>query len=78
MNLLPKRCFTKIVFYLLFITACLVATDARALEINEDGRSLILEAQQTYRSDMENRPVIEAPLIKSYADLIVKKLVPNL
>jgi tetratricopeptide (TPR) repeat protein len=76
MNLLPKRCFTKIIFYLLFFNACLVATDARALEINEDGRSLILEAQQTYRSDMENRPVIMDPMIKSYADLIVKKLVP--
>jgi hypothetical protein len=77
MNLFPKRCFTKLVFYLLFFSACLVATDARAFEINQDGRSLILEAQQTYRSDMENRPVIEDPLIKSYADLLVKKLVPK-
>ena len=77
MNLLLKRSFTSIVFYLLLFSTCLVATDARALEINEDGRSLILEAQQTYRSDMENRPVIEDPLIKSYADLLVKKLVPK-
>jgi hypothetical protein len=77
MNLLPKRGFTKIVFFLLFLSACLIATDARAFEINEDGRSLILEARQTYRSDMQNRPIIIDPLIKRYADHIVKKLVPK-
>ena len=77
MNLLRKPCFFKIVFRLLFVLPCLAAPETRALEINEDGRALILEAQQAYRSDMENRPVVTDPSLKRYADPIVKKLVPK-
>ena len=77
MNLLRKPCFFKIVFCLLFFLPCLAAPEARALEINEDGRVLILEAQQAYRSDMDNRPVVTDPSLKRYADPIIKKLVPK-
>jgi len=62
---------------LYFLIACFFAADARALEVNEDGSALILEAKQTYQSDMENRPVITDPSVKNYAGLIVKRLVPK-
>jgi tetratricopeptide (TPR) repeat protein len=53
------------------------SSNLRALEINDDGRTLILEAQQTYRSDMENRPVITDEVITGYATNLVKSLVPK-
>ena len=49
---------------------------AWGLEVNEDGKALILEAQQTYRGDMENRPVVTDENVKGYVEGIVKRLVP--
>jgi len=59
------------------VMACFAASEARALEINDDGRALIIEAQQTYRSDMQNRPVVTDKAINAYAANIVKRLGPK-
>ena len=60
-----------------FLVLCFASSNIRALELNDDGRALIIEAQQTYRSDMENRPVITDEAITSYATTIVKNLTPK-
>ena len=77
MNLSIKHPLIRSGLCLCLSMACLAATDARALEVNEDGSALILEARQTYRSDMENRPVLTDPSVKDYAGLIVERLVPK-
>ena len=77
MNLLIEHPLSRNGLCLYFLMACLAAADARALEVNEDGSALILEARQAYQSDMENRPVITDPSITDYAALIVKRLVPG-
>jgi tetratricopeptide (TPR) repeat protein len=48
-----------------------------AIEVNEDGRALIMEAQQAYESDMRDRPVVTDASVHGYADTIVKSLVPK-
>ena len=63
--------------YLYFLVLCFSSSNLEALEINDDGRTLILEAQQTYHSDMENRPVITNKVITGYVTKIVKSLVPK-
>lgn len=77
MNPFNQRRRTRIELCLCFSMACLAAADARALELNEDGVALILEASQTYQSDMENRPVVTDPSVRDYAGQIVKRLVPR-
>ena len=60
-----------------FFVLCFSSSSIGALEINDDGRALIIEAQQAYRSDMEHRPVITDTTITSYAADIVKNLSPK-
>ena len=43
----------------------------------EDGRELILQAQQAYRSDMENRPVVTDKTVVNYINGIVQRLTPK-
>ena len=52
--------------YLCFLVLCFFSSNLEALEINDDGRALILEAQQTYHNDMENRPVITLYFLSLY------------
>lgn len=77
MNFMNRLNLFKKVFGVSFLILCLSLPGAWAFEVNEDGESLILEAQQTYRSDMENRPVITDKAITEYATNIVKSLVPK-
>jgi tetratricopeptide (TPR) repeat protein len=58
------------------LTLGIAFTDATALELNDDGRALILEARQTYRSDMQNRPVSMDKTTNAYAAGIVERLAP--
>ena len=64
-------------FCVCFLVLCFASSSIRAVELNDDGRALISEAEQTYRSDMENRPVITDKAITSYATNIVKNLTPK-
>ncbi|MDX1778411.1 MAG: hypothetical protein R3339_05990, partial [Thermodesulfobacteriota bacterium] len=64
-------------FCLCFLVLCVSSDSLEAFEVNDDGRALILEAQQTYHSDMENRPVITDTVITGYVTKIVKGLVPK-
>lgn len=59
-----------------FVAAVFAVPAAWAMEVNEDGRTLILEAEQAYRSDMDNRALVTDRAITGYAEKIVKALVP--
>ena len=59
--------------YLCFLVICVSSSNLGALEINDDGRALILEAQQTYHSDMENRPVITDKVMSDCFSPVVKQ-----
>jgi hypothetical protein len=63
--------------FLIGLCICFASPTIWALEINDDGRALILEAQQSYLSDMENRPVITDTAITSYATNLVTRLAPK-
>jgi len=58
-------------------TSFLFSTKVMALELNEDGRALIQEATQAYHTDMRDRPTLSDSKILSYAQQVVKKLVPK-
>ncbi|MFC1864179.1 hypothetical protein ACFL1Z_09545, partial [Thermodesulfobacteriota bacterium] len=77
MNLERKSKLFKTGLCICFLLSCFVFTNVWALEINNDGSALIIEAQQTYRSDMENRPVITDKTITNYATNIIKNLAPK-
>ena len=77
MNHVRKSPLFPIGLCICFLVLSVSSSNLRALEINDDGRALILEAQQTYRSDMENRPVITDEVITGYATNLVKSLVPK-
>jgi len=53
-----------------------VAAPSGAFELNDDGRLLIQEAAQAYRSDLRGRPTSMEPEVTAYADRLLKRLVP--
>lgn len=77
MYLSKKPRLFAIMICLSAVTTSFAASKARALEITDDGRALIIEAQQAYRSDMENRPVVTDKAINTYATDIIERLVPK-
>ena len=77
MNSVRKPRWFQCGFCTCFLVLCFASSSIRAVELNDDGRALIIEAEQTYRSDMENRPVITDKAITSYATTIVKNLTPK-
>jgi len=48
-----------------------------ALELNDDGRTLIQEASMAYSSDMEGRPVITDPDLNGYITSLANRLKPK-
>ncbi len=50
---------------------------AQAVEINEDGKTLIQEASQAYSADLRDRPIIMEPDVSSYAKKVVTRLIPE-
>ncbi len=59
---------------LIWLSYCVTAF---AVEVNEDGRSLILKSEQTFQKDMNKRPVMTAKIVSDYALKIVRCLVPK-
>lgn len=60
-----------------YLVVCVLALNLSAVEVNDDGRELILQAQQAYRSDMNERPVVTDKVIKTYITGIVQRLIPK-
>jgi len=48
-----------------------------AVELNDDGRTLIQEASMAYSSDMEGRPVITDPDLNNYITSLANRLKPG-
>jgi predicted Zn-dependent protease len=66
-----------LVVSMMFMVSFVPAENLSALELNEDGRSLIQQATQAYNSDMDNRPTVTDELIIGYAGKIARGLVPK-
>ncbi|RPI78122.1 MAG: hypothetical protein EHM45_06630 [Desulfobacteraceae bacterium] len=56
---------------------CLIAAQAGAVEINEDGKILIQQASQAYAADMRNRPVVTDADMAPYLKKVALALVPK-
>jgi len=61
---------------IVFLLSCIFSVAAMAIEVNDDGTELILQARQAYNSDMKERPVVTDKAIKSYVMRILKRLSP--
>lgn len=65
-------------FILGAMLSILLPSIALALELNDDGRSLIQEAAQAYSSDMRDRPVmIEPAAVSRYVTRVAGRLIPK-
>ena len=58
------------------LMALTMAVPASALEVNDDGRMLIVEATETYGKDMRDRPLVDDPVVVEYVNTVAKKLLP--
>ncbi len=67
----------KLIVYLVLIMGLQAGVPVLGFEVNKDGRSLILESEQAYRNDMEDRPVVTDRAMTGYVNKIVKKLIPK-
>ncbi|MGA1791110.1 MAG: M48 family metalloprotease [bacterium] len=59
------------------VITLLCPSRAKALDLNEEGRTLILEATQAYNTDMRDRPTVTDQAVISYATQIAKRLLPE-
>jgi len=59
------------------IITLLCPARATALDLNKEGRALILEATQAYNTDMRDRPYVTDQAVISYAMQIAKRLLPK-
>jgi hypothetical protein len=59
------------------IITLLCPARAMALDLNEEGRALILEATQAYNTDMRDRPTVTDQAVVSYATQIARRLLPE-
>jgi predicted Zn-dependent protease len=66
-----------LLIYMMFMFSFVPAEKLSALELNENGRSLIQQATQAYNSDMDNRSTLTDELIVEYAGNIAMSLVPK-
>ena len=64
-------------FAIAYLFSCMLTSVVLAIEVNDDGHELILQAEQAYRSDMENRPVVTDKTVVNYISGIVKRLTPK-
>ena len=61
-----------------FIVVALISTpQVEALELNDDGKALIVEASETYGKDMRDRPLVDDPVVVGYVNKVAKKLLPK-
>ncbi|MDX2452112.1 hypothetical protein [Desulfosarcina sp.] len=61
-------------FFVLVFLVGVPHTGAQGLELNDDGRQLILQARQAFDSDLRNQPLVIDAAIQDYVDSICRKL----
>jgi len=59
------------------LLSCILVSTVLAIEVNDDGRELILQAQQAYNSDMQERAIVRDKKILTYLQSVQKRLTPR-
>jgi predicted Zn-dependent protease len=62
---------------MMFMVSFVPTENLSAFVLNENGRSLIQQATQTYNSDMDKRSTVTDELIIEYAGKVARGLVPK-
>ena len=62
---------------IVYLLSSVVVSTLLAVEVNDDGRELILQAQQAYSSDMKERPAVTDKKLIGYVDSITQRLLPK-
>ncbi len=68
--------FLKLQIFISMFLVFIASPPTQALVVNNDGKDLILESEQTYRKDMNDRPVMTDKAVIGYAEQIVNRLKP--
>ena len=64
-------------FFIVYIFSCVLVSAVWAVKVSDDGRELILQAKQAYRSDMKERALVTNKRVLKYINSVVKRLTPK-